>query len=437
MTTDADTSTEATAPAPDALDHLRSVLPAMLRKYSQDDVSIHAMSLTYTTILSIVPLLAVSFSVLKAFGVHNQIEPFLDQTLAPLGPGGEALSARIVGFVQNLEVGVLGAVGLAGLFYTVVSLVSSIENALNRIWGARQGRDWLSRFRDYLSIILVGPVLVFSALALMASAEQHDLVQRVFAIAPGALWFATVALPYLMLCGGFVILYRFMPNTYVSWSAAAVGGITGGVAWKIAGSAFTTFVAGSTRYAAIYSSFAILVLTLIWIYVSWLIVLIAAEVAYLWQHPTDVLSRLRDLTIAAHERNGLELMRTITANHLAGEPPLTRAALATATDLPISMVDEVVELMIAHRILLESERPPGIALAKPPERVSVFEVLTTLRGDAPELRLRDTPAPITQALAICGAAVESALAGLTLRGLASASDDAPEPAVDRVAHSAE
>ncbi len=404
---------------PDALAHFRSLALAFVNKYVKDDVSIHAMSLTYTTILSIVPLLAVAFSVLKAFGVHNQLEPLLEQTLAPLGPEGASLAERIVEFVHNLQVGVLGTVGLAGLFYTVISLVSSIEDALNRIWRARQSRPWGAKVRDYLSVVLVGPVLLVSALALTASAQQHELVQRVFALAPWLLWLGTVLLPYVMLCAAFTLLYRFVPNTTVRWSAAAVGGITCASAWKVAGSIFTAFVAGSARYAAIYSSFAILVIFLIWIYVSWLIVLIAAEVAYAWQHPADVLSRLRDVTIAARERNGLTLILTVARRHLAGAPPISAPELATASGLPSAMVEEIIDQMVEHSILLAAERPPGIALARPPEAITVAELLTILRGDFGEVPFRETPASISAALDHCRGAVESALHGLTLRSLAT------------------
>ncbi len=416
-------------PEPDALDHARSLATAFYRKYIEDDVSIHAMSLTYATILSIVPLLAVTFSGLKAFGVHNQIEPVLSRSLAPLGPGGAALSERIVEFVQNLQVGVLGAVGVAGLFYTVVTLVSSVENALNRIWRVRHGRNMGRKFRDYLSVIMVGPVLVFSALALTASAQQLALVQRVFALAPWLLWIGTVILPYLLLCGGFTLLYRFIPNTSVNWSAALVGGVCCGIAWNIAGSAFTAFVASSGRYAAIYSSFAILLLFIIWIYTSWLIVLVAAEIAYLWQHPTDVLSRLRDLTIAAHEKNGLTLLTTLARGHLAGKPPLSPERLTVETELSASMVDEIVDRMIDHNILLQSERPPGITLARPPESVSVVEVLQILRGDIGEEPHRHIPAAISSAIERRNNAVASALSDLTLETLAR-SDEAGNPGPD-------
>jgi membrane protein len=258
---------------------------ALWRKYVADEIGLRAMSLVYTTILSLVPFLAVTFSVLKAFGVQNQVEPMLAQALSPLGADAAEISRRVVAFVNNLRVGVLGAFGVAGLLYTAVSLVGTIENSLNHIWSARQGRTLAVKFRDYLSVIMVAPVLTFSALALTASAQSQTLVQRALELAPFLTVLATRFMPHLILAAGFTLLYKFLPTARVSWRAALIGGIVAGVGWKLAGTAFAAFVAGSGRYAAIYSSFAIVILFLVWLYVSWLIVLVGGEVAYFCQYP--------------------------------------------------------------------------------------------------------------------------------------------------------
>src|SRR6476620_8483398 len=143
-----------------------------------------AAGLVYTTILSLVPLLAVMFSVLKGFGVHHRIEPVLAQMLEPLGSKGQEITTQVIGFVDNLKVGVLGIAGVGGLFYTTYSLIDKIEQALNAIWRVRRGRSWARKFTDYLSVILVGPLLVVTALGFMASIQSHAMVQRVLEIQP-------------------------------------------------------------------------------------------------------------------------------------------------------------------------------------------------------------------------------------------------------------
>ncbi|MCS6897609.1 MAG: YihY/virulence factor BrkB family protein, partial [Nitrospira sp.] len=176
-----------------------------------------AAGLVFTTLLSLVPFLAVMFSVLKAFGVHHQIEPLLAQTLEPLGPKSLEITSRIIEFVDNLKIGVLGTVGVASLIYTSYSLVDKIEQALNAIWMVRQGRPWNRKFTDYLSVVLVGPVLVFTAFGVLASLQSHTVVQWLVAIEPFGslfLWTAEIV-PFLVLCGVFTFFYKFIPYTRV------------------------------------------------------------------------------------------------------------------------------------------------------------------------------------------------------------------------------
>ena len=146
-----------------------------------------AAGLVYTTLLSLVPFLAVTFSVLKAFGVHQMIEPVLGQALQPLGEKGAEITTQVIGFVNNVKVGVLGVVGIAGLIYTTYSLIDKVEGTFNAIWRVRQGRSWGRKFTDYLSVILVGPILVMTAFGLLASVQSNALVQHVLEISRGAI----------------------------------------------------------------------------------------------------------------------------------------------------------------------------------------------------------------------------------------------------------
>jgi membrane protein len=223
-----------------------------------------AMSLVYTTLLSLVPLLAVSFSVLKAFGVQNQLEPALLNFLAPLGPKGAELTATIIGFVDNMRVGVLGSVGLALLLYTVVSLIQKVERAFNYTWHVSHNRRFVERFSDYLSVLLIGPVLMFSALGATASILNTSLVLSMAKI-PVLGWIIDTGgtlLPYFFAIAAFTFVYVFVPNTRVRLGPAVVGAIVAGVLWQSIGWGFAFFMVGSTNYAAIYSGFAILILRL-------------------------------------------------------------------------------------------------------------------------------------------------------------------------------
>src|SRR5690554_4428770 len=142
------------------------------------------MSLVYTTLLSIVPLLALSFSVLKAMGVHQRMEPLLYQFFEPMGPQGMEVAERILGFVDNMRVGVLGSVGLALLVYTVISLVQKIERSFNTIWRVPEMRSMAQRFSNYLSVIMVGPLLMVSAIGVTAAIFSSEIAQTLIAIEP-------------------------------------------------------------------------------------------------------------------------------------------------------------------------------------------------------------------------------------------------------------
>lgn len=401
---------------------LRLILVAAT-EFRESFLSIRATSLVYTTLLSMVPFLAVTFSVLKAFGVHQQIEPILTQAFDPLGEKGAEITTNIIQFVDNLKVGVLGAVGVAGLFYTTYSLIEKIEEALNSIWRIEIGRPLARRITDYLSVVLVGPVFVFTAFGLMASSQSHWLVQRVMEIQPfGYLILAlTNLLPFLFMCMLFTFLYKFVPNTSVNISSAFVGGLTAGICWQFAGMGFAAFVASSSRYSAIYSSFAVLILFLIWLYVGWLIVLAGAQVAYYHQHPSAYLLHLRrkHQTPLFREYVTLALLGHITRRFLAGKAPLREEQLARVQRVPLTFVESLTSDLMQANMLMRTEKPKGLVLARPPEAIAVADVLKVVQHqlhNGPQGFTVGTD-KISQLLMRRDAAVQGALEGITLRNL--------------------
>ena len=401
---------------------LRLVLVAAA-EFRESFLSIRATSLVYTTLLSLVPFLAVTFSVLKAFGVHQQIEPILSQAFEPLGEKGIEITTNIIQFVDNLKVGVLGAVGVAGLFYTTYSLIEKIEEALNSIWRIDVGRPLARRITDYLSVVLVGPVFVFTAFGLMASSQSHWLVQRVMEIQPfGYLIVAlTSLLPFIFMCLLFTFLYKWVPNTPVNISSAFVGGLTAGICWQFAGMAFAAFVASSSRYSAIYSSFAVLILFLIWLYVAWLIVLAGAQVAYYHQHPSAYLLHLRrkNQTPLFREYLTLAILGHITRRFVRGKPPLKEEHLARIQQVPVTIVESLINDLINAHMLIRTNKPKGVMLSKPPEHMAVADVLKVVQhqthhGSRTFAMGTDR---ISKVLQRRDTAVEEALAGISLRQL--------------------
>lgn len=394
-----------------------------------------AAGLVYTTLLSLVPFLAVTFSMLKGFGVHHMIEPVLGQVLAPLGEKGAEITGQVIGFVNNIKVGVLGAVGIAGLVYTTYSLIDKVESTFNAIWRVRLGRSWGRKFTDYLSVVLVGPVLVMMAFGLLASIQSNALVQRILEMQPFgylAVWAARL-MPFVILSGLFSFLYKFVPNTTVRFTSALVGGVTAAILWGIAGEAFAAFVVESSKYNAIYSGFAILILFLLWLYIGWVMILVGAQVAFFHQHP----AAYRTQFLWAHgthgfrERSALMLLVHITRRYLQGAPPVLPSELAAEMDMPPSVVEEQIDELIGHGLLCRMMEPEGIGLVKPPESIAVADILDAIRGREPAgVGLwRRSGGEVDGLLERRDRAVKEVLAGVTLRLLA---EESRPPAVTQI-----
>jgi membrane protein len=386
--------------APGSASQSRRVVITMLRllhnlvmTVMEGPLTLRAMSLVYTTLLSLVPLLAVSFSVLKALGVHNQMQPMLDQLLEPLGQQGRELTRYIIGFVNNMKVGVLGSVGLAVLIYTVVSLVQKVEEAFNYIWGVRQSRPLIRRFSDYMSVILVGPVLVFSALGITAAVMSSDIVQSLSAVQPFAAFIDAIGrlLPYVLIVIAFTFVYMFIPNTKVHFGAALAGGLLGGILWESAGWAFAAFVASSSRYQLIYSSFAIVIMFMIWLYVSWLILLLGAQVAYYHQYPVMLNTRrgLWQLGNREQEQIAVSAMTLIAYNYFHQQPWWQAEGLAARLNVPPLALLPILDRLESRNLLsASSDHPPQYFPARDIATIPVLSILEAIR-------LGETPAGVT------------------------------------------
>jgi membrane protein len=367
-----------------ALNSLR-VGHIVIRELAKGELNLRAMSLVFTTLLSLVPLIAVAFSVLKAFGVHNQIEPFLLGVLEPLGPKGPEIAANIIGFVQNVDVRVLGTLGIAILFYTIISLIQKIESAFNFVWHVKRGRTLARRFTDYLSVVMIGPVLVVAAMGIAATVLNNNVVLALQAMEPfGTLILAvTKLLPYLMIITVFTFLYKFIPNTNVRFAPALIGATVAGVLWVAVGTVFASFVASSSNYTAIYSSFAILFFFMIWLYLAWFILLTGSQVAFYLQNP-DLISygdeEREELSPRLREKVGVSLMMRIAQQFYEQKMALTVNELEAEMALTNNILQDLLNKLEQGGLLVELQGDePSYQPAQDIANISVSEVLTCLR----------------------------------------------------------
>ena len=369
----------------------------MLDDFLDGQLNLRAMSLVFTTMLSIVPLIAVSFSVMKAFGVHNQMEPMLLQYLAPLGHQGKEIAQQIMGFVDNTKVGLLSGVGLALLFGIIVRLINKIESAFNYTWRVQQSGSLARRFSNYLSVIMVGPVLVFVAMGVTGTALNTSIAQAIIAVEPFGtlLSIATKLVPYLLIIAAFTFTYLFMPNTKVRFVPALIGGIAAGVLWQTVGWVFATVMSASisTNYTAIYSSFAFLFVFMIWLWWSWLILLVGSSVAFYKQHPEYLHINAQDLALTNRQKEevALQIMTIIGQRFYTNSAPVSVNTLVDSLHLPQQSIEQQLDLLVEHGLLVNIDQDElRYTPARPLEELTLKSVVDTVREPGPSSHFKNT-----------------------------------------------
>jgi membrane protein len=414
---------------------LRFVL-VLARDLAYGQLALRATGLVFTTLLSLVPLLALSFSVLKAFGVYNQIDPLLLRFLAPLGERSADVSKWIIKFIENLNFKVLGSIGLALLIYTVVSLMQKIEESVNYIWHVAQLRSLARRFSGYLSVLLIGPVLMFSVIGLASAIMAAPPVQRLLATEPfgGVVYALGQAIPVFFVIAVFVFAYRFAPNTRVRMNAALTGGIVAGLLWQLASWAFAEFARTSTQYAAIYSSFAIFLLFLIWLYLNWLILLLGASIAFYSQNPEYLVLEQGEprLSNRMRERLGLMLMYMIGKSYFDGAAAWTFPGLTQRLGVPTYALQRVLDSLMHGGMLVQTGGdPPAYLPSRDIGSITLKDLLYAVRtaGEEQYLGPQSLPAPaeIESIMAKINAAIEDQVHALTLRDLVAPAPETPAP----------
>jgi membrane protein len=363
----------------------------VMHDFLHDRCMLRASALTYSSLLALVPLLALTFALLKAFGVQNSLEPLI---LAKLNVGSQEVVSSLLTYVNNTQVGKLGVFGLLFLLVAVTSLLSNIEDSFNHIWGAKGQRPLVRRFSDYLSVLLVGPVLLLSAISMTSSLTSHKLVQRLIDMeVVGSLILALFKLgPYLLMWLAFAFLYVFMSNTWVEWSSAFAGGLLGGTLWQVAQWSYVNFQVGVAKYNAIYGTMAALPIFMIWVYISWNIVLLGLEFTYARQ---NLRTGWRDLHGYEVNRNSYELVVLVLLLSLAnrfyrGEPPAAKESLARQLGIPPRLCEQVLSELVELGFVSEtsdgSKNFKRFQLGRAAESLSLGHILTALRQHGEEVR---------------------------------------------------
>lgn len=386
----------------------------------RDRLPLRAAALTFTTLLSIVPFLAIGLSVAKGLGFKNRVEATILSRIPPAWP--EDLRNAVHGVFSQVEATnfrALGTMGLVVVLLAAVRLLATIERAFNDVWGIREGRTFARRFSDFLAAIVVMPLLMLAATSANAFLASDRVVgwlaSRAGPLLPVYLLTLRLA-PFVFLWTAFSAVYAFMPNTRVRIASAVVGGVVAGTAWQVLQWLTLHFQIGIARYNAIYGTFAALPIFLAWLQASWLIVLFGAEVSFAHQNyrTYQMEAASRASSFAAREALGLEAACAAAKAFLEGRGPWDPEPWAAGRRFPVRLARGVLDVLVAQGILAATQGPsPRYMPARDPRRIPVVEVLAALRDHGERLAGQPARAAATL-IADARAGAEKALADRTL-----------------------
>ena len=409
-------------------------------------LTVRAAALTYYTALSVVPFLAFAFAVLKGFGVYSgfiegTVRPYLDRTFGA-NPALLGSIDRILDFVDRTNVSALGALGLVALVYTSVSLLASIEDTLNEIFGARTRRSFLRQVTDYVTLLVTTPLLVVAATTAASAAQSSRVV--VFlrdTLALGGVIESLLHFTSVFTVGiAFFAVYVILPNIRTRPLSALLGAVVSAVLWQLALVAYVRFQIGVSSYNALYSVLGAIPIFLVWTYVSWIVLLVGAQVAAAHQDERMLRQRLRSSRIDQALRETLAVFLVAQAVHdlVSGGRRRDAAQLAAAADAPEVAVQEILAALVRGGVLVRADVPgeAGYVPARDIDAARVEDVRDALRRDADAEGLRrDVERRLGPGLhEILAAAEEGARSSprnVTLRQLAALVDpEGTAPAAD-------
>jgi len=350
------------------------ILLLTIRGFAKDKCPLSASALTFYSILSIVPIVAMAFGIAKGFG----FQVFLEKQLLEKFPGQEEVMSRVVAFahslLENTKGGIIAGIGIVFLLWTVIKLLSNIELSFNDIWDVKTSRTFGRKFSDYLSIMLISPILFFlsSSVTVFITTQITVITQKVELIGMFSpiIFFMLKLIPYGLIWILFVFMYILMPNTKVNFFSGLIAGVIAGTIYQIAQWAYITFQVGMARYNAIYGSFAALPLFLIWIQLSWLIVLFGAEISYAYQYVDtyDFEPDRRSISPAFKKLLSLHISRLIIATFLKADPPLSAINISKTLQIPIRLVQQTLDELVEAGILSDTETKESKKMSYQPAR---------------------------------------------------------------------
>lgn len=378
------------------------IVALALRGYDEDNCLLHASALTFYTLLSIPSVVGMFFGFAKGFG----FEKMLEKELLASFPGQELIVTKIIEFatslLENTKGGVIAGVGVLVLFWSVLKVMGHIEAAFNHIWEVQENRSWGRKFSDYLAIMIVSPILVLlsssATVFIKTQVQQIAADIALFGYISSGIIFLLRFTSYFLIWVLFTLLYVIMPNTKVHLKAGLLGGVIAGTIYQIAQMIYIGFQIGAAKASAIYGSFAALPLFLMWVQLSWMIVLFGAELAFAnqnvdtYEYEPDCLKT----SLSFRQLAALQIVHRVVRRLAEGLDPLTAEQLSTRLEIPQRLVNHLLSDLVAAGVLAEtrteSETEFGFLPARDINGLSIAAVLEALNAKGhDDIPVAETP----------------------------------------------
>lgn len=361
------------------------------RKFIDDTCFEKASSLTFYSLLSVVPILAVAFGFAKGFG----FESFLESEIKDHFYEQPELAKQIITFaysaLEQAHGGVIAALGIIGLLWTSIQLFSNVEHSLNVIWEVREHRSFMRQIIDYLALLILCPIIIVVSGSLsvftIAQLNKMTIYTSLLQVISPYVQFVLHLIPFMINWLLFGLIYLFLPNTKVPWKSAFVAGVIAGTAYHIVEWIYIHFQIGVASYGAIYGSLAALPLFLAWINISWIIVLFGAEIAY--KIETSSRHRGADEVLLDRKQLCLAIAATCAQAFRHSKAPLTIDQIASEIGIDKRVTENRVDDLSAAGILIKSGQQ--VAIARNPADIKIKEIFDSLEKKSEIYSLPPTP----------------------------------------------
>ncbi|UFS71607.1 YihY family inner membrane protein [Geomonas sp. RF6] len=358
------------------------VVVFIMQNFLTNSAPLRAAALTFTTLLSIVPLLALTFAVLKGLGAQNKLAPVI---LRQVAAGSEVVVTRIVTYINNTNAGSIGAIGLLMLLFTAVSTLGSVEDSFDTIWGVPETRSFYRKFSDYLSVLVSAPLLVLAATSITSTLQNKAVVRWLLESTYfGDIYLQLLRLvPYVSVWAAFFLLYIFIPNTKVRVGSALFGAVLAGTIWEGAQWAYIHFQIGVANYNAIYGTLAALPIVMIWLYTSWLIVLFGMEVVAVHQQRTTFRRELlgHQVNQSFRELLALAVLRRIGESFHHGQLRWGEQQLSLSLGIPLRILRPTLNQLSEAGFIVSTSAPgEPYQPARELDQIVLAEVILSLKS---------------------------------------------------------